>query len=64
MFVILTLQGLLQGLSLMRGTEWHDSVGAIRPYWQLRTLTGIAMDVGISLLVINLMKTSLTRRAA
>ena len=64
MFVILTVQGLVQGLSLMGGTEWHDSVRAIRPYWQLRTLTGIAMDVGLSLLVINLMKTSLTRRVA
>jgi len=48
----------------MGGTEWHDSVSAVRPYWQLRTVTGIAMDVGISLLVINLMKTSLPRRAA
>ena len=64
MFVILTVQGLVQGLSLMGGTEWHDSVRAIRPFWQLRTLTGIAMDVGLSLLVINLMKTSLRRRVA
>ena len=64
MFVLLTLQGLLQGLSLMGGAEWQDSVDAMRPFWWLRTLTGIAMDIGISLLVVNLMKTSLPRRAA
>jgi len=64
MFVVLTLQGVFQGLSLMAGTEWHDSVDAIRPYWWLRTITGLGMDVGISLLVVNLMKTSLARRVA
>ena len=64
MFAILTLQGLLQGLSLMGGAEWQDSVDAMRPFWWMRTLTGIAMDIGISLLVVNLMKTSLARRTA
>ena len=64
MFVILTAQGLLQGFMLMAQAEWHDSVEAIRPYWWLRTLTGIAMDIGISLLVLNLMSSSRARRAA
>ncbi len=64
MFVILTTQGLLQGFMLMAQAEWHDSVNAIRPYWWLRTLTGIAMDVGVSLLVLNLMNSSRARRAA
>jgi cytochrome c oxidase cbb3-type subunit I len=64
MFVVLTVQGIFQGLRLMAGTEWHDSVAAIRPYWWLRTITGLSMDVGISLLVVNLMKTSLARRIA
>jgi cytochrome c oxidase cbb3-type subunit 1 len=35
------------------------SINAIRPYWWVRSLTGIAMDVGVSLLVYTLMKTSL-----
>ena len=64
MFVVLSVQGLVQGWALMAGVEWHDSVAAIRPYWWARTLTGIAMDIGISLLVVNLMKSSLARRPA
>ena len=35
----------------MAGTEWVHSINAIRPYWWVRSLTGIAMDVGVSLLV-------------
>src|SRR5712692_7336930 len=62
MFVILTAQGLLQGFMLMAQAEWHDSVNAMRPYWWLRTLTGIVMDVGVSLLVLNLMNSSRARR--
>ena len=44
----------------MKGTEWLDTVVAMRPYWLVRTLAGISMDIGISLLVINLMKTALS----
>jgi cytochrome c oxidase cbb3-type subunit 1 len=63
MFLVLTVQGLQQGFSLMAGAEWLDSVNAIRPYWWLRTLTGIAMDVGISLLVVHLMTGAPAARA-
>src|SRR5215510_3111702 len=59
MFVVLVTQGLLQGLMLMRGAEWLDSVNAMRPWWWVRTLTGLAMDVGNSLLVLTLMLGSL-----
>ena len=59
MGLVLTAQGLQQGFMLMAGTEWVHSVNAIRPYWWVRTLTGISMDVGMSLLVYTLMKTSL-----
>jgi cytochrome c oxidase cbb3-type subunit 1 len=44
---------------LMAGAEWVHSVNAMRPYWWARTFTGISMDIGISLLVYTLMKTSL-----
>jgi cytochrome c oxidase cbb3-type subunit 1 len=40
------------------------SITAIRPYWWVRTFTGISMDVGMSLLVYALMKTSQAARAA
>jgi cytochrome c oxidase cbb3-type subunit 1 len=45
----------------MNGTEWVDSIVHMRPYWVVRTFSGISMDVGMSLLVINLMMTALTR---
>jgi cytochrome c oxidase cbb3-type subunit 1 len=48
---------------LMAGAEWVHSVNAMRPYWWVRTLTGITMDIGISLVVYTLMKTSLTSSA-
>src|SRR5438093_1632571 len=56
----LTLAGLQQGYMLMAGVEWLDSLVAIRPYWLVRTLAGISMDIGMSLLVYNLMRTVLS----
>ena len=64
MGLVLVAQGLQQGFMLMAGTEWMHSVNAIRPYWWVRTLTGISMDVGMSLVVYVLMKTSLPRPTA
>jgi cytochrome c oxidase cbb3-type subunit 1 len=43
----------------MAGTEWLDSVVAVRPYWLVRTISGISMDTGMTLLVFNLMRTTL-----
>ncbi len=60
----LTLAGLQQGFMLMAGAEWLDSLVAIRPYWLVRTTAGISMDIGMSLLVFNLMRTVLAARAA
>jgi cytochrome c oxidase cbb3-type subunit 1 len=53
----LTLAGLQQGYMLMAGVEWVDSLVSIRPYWLVRTLAGTSMDIGMSLLVYNLMRT-------
>jgi cytochrome c oxidase cbb3-type subunit 1 len=33
----------------------------MRPYWFVRTLAGISMDIGMTLLVVNMMITALTR---
>ena len=63
MTLVLTAQGLQQGFMLIAQADWMDSVNAIRPYWWLRTLTGITMDVGISLVVLTLVRGSLTRPA-
>ena len=63
MGLVLSAQGIQQGYMWMAATEWLDSMVAIRPYWVVRTLAGVSMDVGISLLVYNLMRTALTSRA-
>jgi cytochrome c oxidase cbb3-type subunit 1 len=53
----LTLAGLQQGYMLMAGAEWLDTLVSIRPYWLVRTVAGISMDLGMTLLVYNLMRT-------
>jgi cytochrome c oxidase cbb3-type subunit 1 len=63
MALVLSAQGLQQGFMLMAGAEFLDTVVAIRPYWWVRTLTGLSMDVGTSLVVLALMKTSRGRPA-
>src|SRR5258706_284710 len=64
MGLVLTAAGLQQGFEWMNGTEWVDTVVRMKGYWLGRTLSGISMDIGMSLLVINLMMTALTRPAA
>ena len=48
---------------LLEDAGYVRAVDAIRPYWWVRTFTGIAMDIGISLVVYTLMKTSLSASA-
>ena len=63
MGLVLSAQGLQQGFMLMAQSEFLETVTAIRPYWWVRTFTGISMDLGISLVVYTLMKGSLARSA-
>lgn len=55
----LTLAGLQQGYMLMSGAEWLDTVVSLRPYWLVRTVAGLSMDIGMSLLVFNFARTAL-----
>jgi len=64
MGLVLTAAGLQQGFEWMNGTEWVNTVTRMRPYWLVRTLSGVSMDIGMSLLVVNLMMTAITRPAA
>ncbi|HEX2430795.1 MAG TPA: cbb3-type cytochrome c oxidase subunit I [Aestuariivirgaceae bacterium] len=64
MGLVLTAGGLQQGYQWMNGVEWLDSLVWMKPYWLARTLAGISMDIGMSLLVVNLMLTALTSPAA
>jgi cytochrome c oxidase cbb3-type subunit I len=59
MGLVLTAAGLQQGFEWMNGSEWLDTVRWMKPYWLVRTLSGISMDIGMSLLVINMMLTAL-----
>jgi cytochrome c oxidase cbb3-type subunit I len=58
MALVLTAQGLQQGFMLMAGVEFVDTTTSMRPYWWIRTMTGLSMDIGMSLLIYNLMRTS------
>src|SRR5918996_1156880 len=64
MGLVLSAQGLQQGFMLMAQSEFLETVAAIRPYWWVRTFTGISMDTGMSLVVYALLKGSLARRSA
>jgi cytochrome c oxidase cbb3-type subunit 1 len=64
MGLVLTAAGLQQGFQWMNGVEWLDTVVWMKPYWLVRTLSGISMDLGMSLLVINLMMTAFARPVA
>jgi cytochrome c oxidase cbb3-type subunit I len=64
MGLVLTAQGLQQGYMLMARAEWVDTVVTMKPFWLVRTLSGISMDVGMSLLVYNFMRTAMEPAAA
>jgi cytochrome c oxidase cbb3-type subunit 1 len=59
----LTAGGLQQGYAWMNGVEWLDSLIRMKPYWLVRTVAGISMDIGMTLLVVNMMMTAFTRTA-
>jgi cytochrome c oxidase cbb3-type subunit 1 len=45
----LTIQGLMQGTMLQAGADFVDSMSAMKPYWFVRSLAGIGMDIGAAL---------------
>jgi cytochrome c oxidase cbb3-type subunit 1 len=55
----LTAQGLQQGFAWMSGVEWLDTLNPMKPYWLVRTVAGVSMDLGMTLLVYNLARTVL-----
>ncbi len=59
MGLVLSSQGLQQGYMLIGGAEWVDTMVTLKPFWLIRTFAGISMDVGMSLLVYNFMRTAL-----
>ena len=63
MGLVLAAGGLQQGFEWMNGTEWVDTVVRMRPYWLVRTRSGVSMDAGMSLFVINMMMTAIAQPA-
>jgi len=60
----LSAQGIQQGYMWMAGTEWLDTLVPMKPYWMLRTIAGGSMDIGMTLLVYNLVRTVLSGNSA
>jgi cytochrome c oxidase cbb3-type subunit 1 len=58
MGVILAAMGFIQGAMLEYGVNFTDSVVEMRPWWVARTLSGIAMDVGMALFFYNLWRSA------
>jgi cytochrome c oxidase cbb3-type subunit I/II len=46
MVVDLTMAGVVEGQLWDSGSPWIASVRAVRPYWEFRTLTGVAIILG------------------
>jgi len=38
--------------------EFVDTVVAMKPYWMIRTLSGIGMDIGIFMFMVNMLMTA------
>lgn len=55
----LAAQGFIQGTMLENGTDFVNTVNEMKPWWFVRTLAGLTMDIGLILMVINFTKTAL-----
>lgn len=58
MAVVLTAMGFVQGSMLEYGVNFVDTVRELKPWWAARSLSGLTMDIGIALMVINFYRTA------
>jgi len=58
MAVVLTAMGFVQGSMLEYNVNFVDTVKELKPWWFARSLSGLTMDIGIALMVINLYRTA------
>lgn len=54
MFVDLTAVGVIQGVMWQGATPWVDSIVATRPYWIVRTVSGLVLTAGFVSLLLGL----------
>lgn len=52
MVLVLTIAGMIQGQLWQGAGPWLDSVEASRPYWVIRTLTGVPIILGFGALIL------------
>lgn len=58
MVLLLVAMGFIQGSMLEYQVNFVDTVKEMKPWWVARTLSGLTMDIGILLMVINFYKTA------
>jgi cytochrome c oxidase cbb3-type subunit I/II len=58
MAVVLTAMGFVQGSMLEYQANFVDTIKELKPWWVVRTLSGLTMDIGFLLFVINFYKTA------
>jgi cytochrome c oxidase cbb3-type subunit 1 len=59
MIAVLAVMGLMQGTMWAGQVDFVDTVVAMKPYWFIRTLCGLGMDIGIFLMLINFCMTAI-----
>jgi len=64
MVVDLTIAGLVQAQSWQSGAPWASSLDAARPYWIVRTISGLAVAGGFIALLTGLLTGPITRPPA
>lgn len=58
MFLGLAAQGFVQGGMLEYGANFVDTVKEMMPWWEARTIAGAVMDIGLALMVANLLQSA------
>ena len=64
MVIDLTMAGVVEGQLWDSGSAWIDSVRAARPYWEFRTLTGVAIILGFLFFWVGLLTGPAAKTAA
>jgi cytochrome c oxidase cbb3-type subunit I/II len=58
MAVVLTAMGFVQGSMLEYGANFVDTVKELKPWWVVRTIAGLTMDIGLLLMLVNFYQTA------
>jgi cytochrome c oxidase cbb3-type subunit 1 len=62
MFIALVAAGLVQGFLWKELAPWESSITSSVPFWWVRTFSGTAIVIGVSMIAINMVMTAWTRK--